>query len=115
MQHAARNPVSISAIDSTSHSALESTRHAPGNASGISSAIPTPTAADAGAAEAPRQKSLVAFLRAIQFRDRDEDRQDRRRGKSEAGQVETYFAQLKPRARQRSALAEEACLIRSAN
>jgi hypothetical protein len=107
MQHAARNSSSDSAIYSTDYS----TSHASGNSSGT----PSLSVADARTVGAPRQKSLVAFLRAIQFRDRDEGCQDRLKGGGEAGPVGTYFAQLKPRARQRSALAEEACLVRSAN
>jgi hypothetical protein len=54
----------------------------------------------------PAPNSLVAFLRAIKFRS----------GAAAQGQpVERYFAQLTPRARQRKRLAEESCLVRSAN
>jgi hypothetical protein len=50
-------------------------------------------------------KSLVAFLRAIQFR----------KSGAEEAQVDRYFAKPRPRARQRRPLTEENYWIRSAN
>jgi hypothetical protein len=53
----------------------------------------------------PRSNSLVAFLGAIKFR----------KPTQAANDVERYFAQPQPQARQRRQLAEENYWIRSAN
>lgn len=54
--------------------------------------------------QAPR-KSLVAFLHAIKFR----------KPQRASSRIDRYFAQPRPTARQRAALAEERYWIRSAN